>query len=266
MIPVFLMGCAQGPMIEEVPADLPTRAAVADVPIIKQEDFYCGPAALAMTMGWGGAQVDQEALARLMFSPGAKGTYRTDMLGAARREGQLAVEVEGLKMVLGEVAAGHPVIILQNLGLTWAPVWHYAVVVGYDAAKEEIYLHSGQHDRMTMDLVTFQRTWARAEDWAVVVMPPGQLPELAEEWEVLRAAAGLERAGRHREAERAYAAGARRWPGSWLWQFGLGNARYNQGDLRGARQAFRRALAIDGTVPEVRNNLAQVEAELAGGS
>jgi hypothetical protein len=34
---------------------------------------------------------------------------------------------------LREVAAGNPVLVLQNLSFAWAPVWHYAVVMGYDA-------------------------------------------------------------------------------------------------------------------------------------
>jgi hypothetical protein len=54
------------------------------------------------------------------------------MIGAARRHGRLAYLITGPDSMFEEVAAGHPVIVLQNLGLSWYPVWHYAVVVGYD--------------------------------------------------------------------------------------------------------------------------------------
>src|SRR2546422_3737218 len=46
------------------------------------------------------------------------------------RSGQLAVPVTTLSDLLAEVAAGHPVLVFQNLGLHWIPRWHFAVAVG----------------------------------------------------------------------------------------------------------------------------------------
>ena len=132
-----------------VPDDVPRRAAVADVPLIKQEDYYCGPASLAMVLQWAGMDVTQAEIAAQAFSPGATGTYLADMVGTARRRGQLAVPISSLADLLGEIAADHPVIIFQNLGLSWAPTWHYAVAVGYDLKDDQIFLNSGELDRMT---------------------------------------------------------------------------------------------------------------------
>ena len=92
----------------------------------------------------------------------------------------------------------------------------------------------------------------------------GSYPDRVDEAEVLSAAASLERVAQYEAAETLYETGAARWPNNWLWQFGLGNARYAMGDLRGARRALRRARAIDPSIPEVRTNLAHVESELAG--
>lgn len=249
---------------ERLGFDAPSRAQITGVPLIQQEDFFCGPASIAMVMQWAGADVTQQQVSALAFSPGAGGTYLADMIGSSRRLGQLAVEISDFDQLLIEVNAGHPVIVFQNLGLSALPVWHYGVVTGYDFEKDEVYLNSGQLDQMIMAFAVFERTWRRGDFWGLVVLPPDQLPESVAENEVLSAAAALERVGQFQAAETLYKTGAEQWPDSWLWQFGLANARYAQGNLRGARQALIGARALDPTIPEVRANLALVESELSG--
>ncbi len=259
----WLAGCA-APFNpdERLTVDIPTRATVTGVPLIQQEAFYCGPTSIAMVMQWSGHDVTQDDIASLAFSPGAGGTYLADMIGSARRMGQLAVEINNFDALLSEIGAGHPVIVFQNLGLGIAPVWHYGVVTGYDLQKDEVYLNSGQLDQMVMPFALFERTWRRGDFWGLVVLPPDDLPVSVSETKVLQAAAALERVTQFKAAETLYETGAAEWPDNWLWQFGLGNARYAQGDLRGARQALRQARRIAPDIPEIRNNLAQVESEL----
>ena len=243
---------------------MPTRALVAKVPLIHQEDFYCGPTSLAMVLQWSGTEVTPAEIAAQAFSPRAKGTYLADMTGTARRRGQLAVEISTFSDLLTEIAAGHPVIVFQNLGLNWAPKWHYAVAVGYDLDQDLIVLHSGEMDRMVIPLTQFHHTWRRGGYWGLLVLPPNQLPATQDEWKIYRAAAALEKIGRSSAAETAYAKGATRWPKSWIWPFGIGNVRYRNGDLAGARRSFARAVALDPSIPEARQNLAQVQRELSG--
>ncbi len=248
---------------ERLIVDVPTRAAVVGVPLIQQEAFYCGPTSIAMVMQWSGHDVTQEDIATLAFSPGAGGTYLADMIGSARRQGQLAVEINNFDALLGELTAGHPVIVFQNLGLGIAPVWHYGVVTGYDLQKDEVYLNSGQLKQMVMPFALFERTWRRGDFWGLVVLPPDDLPATATETAVLNAAAALERVEQYQAAETLYETGAARWPENWLWQFGLGNARYAQGDLLGARWALRQARRTAPNIPEIRANLEHVENELS---
>lgn len=249
---------------ERLSFDAPTRAQITGVPLIAQEDFFCGPASVAMVMQWAGADITQQDVARLAFSPGAGGTYVADMIGSSRRLGQLAVKIDNFDQLLTEVTAGHPVIVFQNLGLGVLPVWHYGVVTGYDFVRDEVYLNSGQLDQMVMPFAVFERTWRRGDYWGLVVLAPDQLPASAGEAKVLSAAAALERVAQYQAAATLYETGAERWPENWLWQFGLGNARYGLGDLRGARAALRRARALAPAIPEVRANLAFVEREIAG--
>jgi hypothetical protein len=238
--------------------DLPARAEVTGVPFHPQQERYCGPAALATVLGWSGLPARQEAIAAAVYTPGREGTLSHDLIGAAQRHGRLVVPITGLPSLLREVAAGHPVLVLQNLGLDWYPQWHYAVVVGYDLAAGDLVLRSGEERTRVVALDTFARTWARADGWAIVVLPPAMLPASAKEESVVLAAAGLERAGRAPEAALAYETILGRWPASAAALIGRGNARHAAGDLEGAERAYREALVHHPESAAAWNNLADV--------
>jgi tetratricopeptide (TPR) repeat protein len=193
-----------------------------------------------------------------VYTPGREGTLRTDILAAARRNGRLAVPVSNLSDLLLEIAAGHPVLVFQNLGLSWYSQWHFAVAIAYDLDAGEIVLHSGVEERRITPLKTFERTWARGDYWALVILPPGVLPATPDVHTVLKAAASLERVRRHSEAATAYQVAAQKWPENYGALMGLGNARYALGDLNGSQKAFRRAVNRHPEKPGGWNNLAHV--------
>jgi tetratricopeptide (TPR) repeat protein len=255
-----LAGCAtpHTDRLLDAGAALPPRAEVAEVPFFPQEESWCGPAALAMALSWSGLPVTQEEVAVQVYTPGREGTLRSDMLAAARRNGRLAVPVATLSDLAAELAAGHPVVVFQNLGLGWFPVWHYAVAVGYDLSARDLVLRSGLEARRVTPLRTFERTWARGGHWALVVLPPGKLPAAADETTVLRAATGLEQVGRVREAAIAYGAIIERWPDSLAAWIGLGNVAYAAGSLDAAEDAFRTATERHPDSAAAWNNLAHV--------
>ena len=266
LVPLALAACATPPqtarLLDAPPGALPRRAEVANVPFYPQEKYYCGPAALAMVVTWSGLPVTQDEMASQVYMPGREGTLQSDVLAAARRNGRLAVPVGSLDDLLAEIAAGHPVLVFQNLGLSWYPQWHYAVALGYDLDAGNLVLHSGLERRYVTPLPTFERTWERGGYWALVVLPPDALPATADEpTAVLRAATGLEQAGRFDEAAAAYTAIADRWPdslGAWM---GLGNVRYADDDLAGAEEAFRTATLRRPDAAAAWNNLAHVLGE-----
>lgn len=258
LLVAILSGCAatQSRTILAQQGDLPDRAAVADVPFYPQEDYYCGPASLAMSLNWAGIPVSQEEAAQHVYTPGRQGTLTTDLLAGARRNGALAVPVNSLEDLLAEIAAGHPVLVFQNLSLNLFPRWHFAVAVEYDLAREEIVLRSGTDERRVTNINAFERTWARTDYWAITVTPPHRLPARADVNAVLAGAAGLERAEQLTAATQTYSEIIRRWPDNMIAHFGLGNSLYAQSDYVQAATAYRQALEIDPDNPYVWNNLA----------
>jgi tetratricopeptide (TPR) repeat protein len=263
----LLAGCVSLPPTEALRAEggagLPPRAQLQSVPFFAQEEYQCGPAALAMALNAAGVAVTPDALTDEVYLPGRKGSLQVEMLASARRHGLLAYELAPeLKEVLAEVAAGNAVIVLQNQGL-WAfhPYWHYAVVIGYDLEKKQILLHSGTQARRPMPLGLFEFLWLDGQRWSMVALAPGRLPASAREASFATAAAALEKAGRNAEAHRAYAALLERWPGNLIGLMGLGNTAYALGRLTDAEAAFRAATAAHPLAAAAFNNLAQALAD-----
>ncbi len=263
----LLSGCVSLPQTEalrrEGGASLPPRVELDAVPFFAQEEYQCGPAALAMALNAAGISVSPDALVEQVYIPARKGSLQVEMLAAARRHGLLAYELAPeLKDVLAEVAAGNPVIVLQNLGL-WAfhPYWHYAVVMGYDLEKNQILLHSGTKARRAMALGLFEFLWLDGGRWAMLALPPGRLPASASEARYAGAAAALEQTGRIAEAHLSYAALLQRWPANLIGLMGLGNTAYALGRTAEAEAAFRKATVLHPRAAAAFNNLAQTLAD-----
>ncbi len=261
LLALWLAGCATPPQTRALqaapPADLPPRVEIDAVPFFPQERYQCGPAALATVLRHHGRPVEPGALAPQVYLPERTGSVPVEMVAAARQADMLVYPLApDLTDVLREVAAGHPVLVLQNLGLDWAPSWHYAVLVGYDLDTGEAVLRSGTTRRLLTPLATFERTWARGGHRAWVILPPDRLPATARPLDYLAAAADLEQTGRREAAFAAWQAAVRAWPEVpqvWLtW----GNALYDQGDVAGAAEAFGHAVARDPRQPAAWNNLA----------
>lgn len=260
----LLAGCATPPQVTDLrrnAGDLPPRVELADVPFFPQKEYYCGPAALAMALAWSGLPVTQEDVAPQVYTPGREGTLTSDILAGARRNGRLAVEVNDLRSLLAELAAGNPVLVFQNLGLSGLPQWHYAVAIGYEREPGNLVLHSGLEERRVLSFEVFERTWARTGHWALVVTPPDRLPATAGLEPLLAAALGIERAGRPADAAAAYAAIAGKWPESYAAWMGLGNSRYGLEEFAAAERAFRSAIQATPEAPQAWNNLAYALAE-----
>ena len=252
------LGCA-GPQTEQILASrgaLPAFAEIDSVPFFPQEQYYCGPASLAMALAWSGLPVMPDDLVAEVYTPGREGTFAPDMVTAARRNGRIAIETRKLDDLLRELAAGHPAIVFQNLRLSVFPQWHFAVAIGYDLNERQIILRSGTNRRLLIPLDAFENTWRRADYWALVVLPPDATPVAADSGSWLAAAAGLERANRPQEAQIAYDTVLSRFPGNRSAQMGRANALFALNRFESAEQAYKDVVSGDPLMAEAWNNLA----------
>lgn len=254
---VSLCGCA-GPAVRW-DQTLPATVELSETPFFPQEAYQCGPAALATVVNWAGVSTSPEALAPQVYLPERHGSLQAELIAAARRLGRVAYVIRPeMTDLSAEVAAGHPVVVLQNLGLAWVTRWHYAVVVGFDRVRDEIILRSGAVKRHVIPTSLFVRTWQRGGNWALVVLPPERLPATARELPYLEAVLALEHLKLWPQAREAYGVALSRWPMSLGAQIGLGNSRYASGDKDGAEAIFREATLDHPEAPVAFNNLAQV--------
>jgi tetratricopeptide (TPR) repeat protein len=193
-----------------------------------------------------------------VYQPARKGSLQVEMLAATRRQGLVPFTLEPrLQDVLQEVAAGHPVLVFQNLSLPVYPVWHYAVVIGYDRERNVMLLHSGRTPQMEMSLYAFERTWARGNYWAMLALPPDKLPATLDARNAALAIASLEPVNTT-AAQAAYTAALQRWSDNPNLLLGLGNTLYAQRDLSSAAINYRRAVEANPAFADGWNNLAQV--------
>jgi tetratricopeptide (TPR) repeat protein len=236
------------------PADLPEHVELADVPFFPQVDYQCGPAALATSLANFKVRVTPEELVGQVYLPARQGSLQVEMLAAARRYGlvsyRLAPRFEDL---LREIAAGTPVIVLQNLG----SAWHYAVVVGYDYPKGEFILRSGEKERLVASFFVVEYTWKESEYWAMVTVPPDRIPATATEASYLEAVVAMARVGDPRVTQAAYATFLARWPDNIAASIGLANSHYAMGALNKAEAILRLAAQRHPDSLSVMNNLAQ---------
>ncbi|WP_417565792.1 PA2778 family cysteine peptidase [Marinobacter sp.] len=232
----LLAGCASTP---QWPApdngtsrhSLPEQIVLEDVPFFPQERYQCGPASLAMMLNSQGLETNPDVLKELVYIPGREGSLQIEMVAAARSHGMLVYPLNGeFESMLAEVAAGNPVLVMQNLRFGWWPQWHFAVVIGYDAEQSDVILHTDTRERQPVALEVFANTWGRADNWSVVILPPDQVPATAKPLRFLQSAHDLETTGRTTAAAMAYRTAETTWPdqpaaimarGNLAWQLGM---------------------------------------------
>jgi hypothetical protein len=256
---LLLQGCAARAPLQEavVPSGLPSQVELDSTPFFPQREHLCGPAALATILATSGVPGRPDELVREVYLPARGGSLQAELVAATRQRDRLAYVVPpSLSSLVAQLAAGHPVLVLQKTGGGPWPGWHYAVVIGYDAARGRLLLRSGTEPRLELSVARFLATWDRAGRWALVAVEPGRLPAAADFDSYMHAAAGLEAVGRPDSAALAYRAAAAAWPEQSLPRLGLANLAFAIGDLAAAERELRvAALRSPGDVA-VRNNRA----------
>ncbi|GAB3286675.1 PA2778 family cysteine peptidase [Parahaliea aestuarii] len=262
LLSVFLLGAALsacGTFPDIPPAPDSASVELDDVPFFPQSRYQCGPAALATTLNYSGVDIDDRALEQAVFLPGREGSLQAELLAASRRHGRIPYRIAGNPEALtSELAAGNPVLVMQNLGIDALPQWHYAVVVGYHSGERQWLLRSGTERRHTASHTRFLISWQKAAYWAAVTLPPGRLPASATPATVTQALADAERVMGAPTVLPGWEAAVTRWPGQAELLFGAANAQRSAGHKHAASQRFEQLLISDPEHYAGRNNYADL--------
>ena len=233
--------------------------AIDNVPFYPQQDYQCGPAALAMVLNWSGIEVSADRLVPLVFVPDRKGSFQAELIAASRTFGRIPYVIDpSLEALLIELESGFPILVLQNLGLDWMPQWHYAIVTALDTGNETVRLHSGLNRDYKMSLETFLRTWSRARKWAILVLPPDRIASTAVAEKYISSVMDFARVNKPEHTHIALNNSVSRWPENITVRMALANFLFEQNDFSEAKIQFEQAIQIDDQYAPAHNNLANL--------
>ncbi|HLA30734.1 MAG TPA: PA2778 family cysteine peptidase [Pseudomonas sp.] len=211
---LLLAACARVPLAPET-LRLPERVELSDVPFFQQSDAQGGASALAALLNHHGVISSPGLLEQRIQQAGAV-SAQAGLEFAARSHDLLVYPVEAnLDALLQQVAAGHPVLVLQHKTLAW-PGAQFAVLVGYDKREQTLVLRSGNTRRWYTRFARFDSAWEEAGRWAVVLAPADQLPAQPQLNTWLQAAEALRQQGRDDAAQRALRTARKQWPAAGL--------------------------------------------------
>ena len=138
---------------------------VENVPFVRQKPGYCGPASLAMVLGYWDVKVSQDEVARELGLEEGGAASVQDMAWYSEKHGLDAEIVTGnLSLLKRMVDQGIPIIVLQKYSET-SPSGHYRVVVGYDDTSGRLCLLDPHLGRITMSYGEFAGLWIIREHY-----------------------------------------------------------------------------------------------------
>lgn len=226
-------------------------------PFFPQKKYQCGPAALAMLLGASGVAVYPDDLVPVTYLPDRQGSLQVEMMAACRQSGRIPFLIPpDVKSLTAEIQSGRPVLVLQNFGFAWWPIYHYAVVIGM-RFPDRLVLRSGTRKRVEMTAERFNRTWERAGSWGMISLHPGDLPRNIDLRDYLNAVAAFESAGNAVTAAAAYRAALGVWSDNPAVLFALANNHLRNDEPAQAAAHYRTLLAADPDHAAAANNLAE---------
>ncbi|KYG65558.1 hypothetical protein AZI86_00310 [Bdellovibrio bacteriovorus] len=240
---LLLMGCATSKhrwaqdLTEEVPQE-----KVLDIPFLAQEKNMCGPVVLKMATNFSAPEYTLSDLKEMTFREEVQGTFQSDILSAARRMGLTPYRVPSSSAMWSQIRDGRPVIVFQNLGVSWLPAWHFSLLVGYDSVKDKVYLHTGTEALQSIGIKRFQKTWERGGSWSYVVTAPADIPANASFEEALQNAMLLEKIDQQKPAAEVYQQMIVKFPTRFEPHLGLAQIYYAQGNKKAALKESETAL------------------------
>ncbi|HMK60720.1 MAG TPA: C39 family peptidase [Dissulfurispiraceae bacterium] len=165
IVALILCACSSAPVKPQANA-----VVIGNVPFFPQEDYQCGPAALAGVLHYWGSSVGIGDIADAIFSKSARGTLTFDMVLYAERLGYSATQYQGsLDDLRSKIRDGYPLVVLVDYGVYVYRVDHFMDVIGYD--EDGVIVNSGRSKKKYLSNDDFLRSWKRTNNWTLLIKP-----------------------------------------------------------------------------------------------
>jgi ABC-type bacteriocin/lantibiotic exporter with double-glycine peptidase domain len=167
---LILSPCSKETINPENLSSINSAKIIKNVPFVKQKDKFCGPAAMASVMNFYGQNVNQDQIAKEVYSPDLKGALISDMENFAREMGYDASTINGDENTLiSLVDEGIPSIILVDLGIWVVSVPHYYVVYGYNKSNETFIINTGFTPNKEIKFKDLDKEWEKMNRLMLIV-------------------------------------------------------------------------------------------------
>ncbi len=147
---------------------------LSDVPFFRQNQYDCGPAALACVYNFLGVRQDPQEIANRVYSRKHKGSLNLQMLIDARQQGLVATMYSGsFEQIKQALDNEIPLILMLSDEPEDEDSLHYVVVVGYEGDNlSAIVVHDGYESfkQYTRDMV--ERKWSATGYCTIEIRSP----------------------------------------------------------------------------------------------
>jgi ABC-type bacteriocin/lantibiotic exporter with double-glycine peptidase domain len=155
--------------------DFYRRAAIEAVPFFPQNEYKCGPAAMASVLSFWDALTAIEDVSAQVYQEKLKGSLPIDLFLYAKELGFEADYYKGSMADLKRnIDAGVPLILFLNLGFKIYPIGHYVVVTGYDDARRVVIAHSDMTMNAEFGFDALRDAWEKNEFATLRIRPKAE--------------------------------------------------------------------------------------------
>ncbi len=147
---------------------------IENVPFVKQEDNFCGPAAMVSILKFYGQDITQEEVAKEVYTPKLKGALISDMENFADEMGYNTMTTNGNQnLLVSLIDEGIPPIVLVDRGQWLVTAPHYYVVYGYNKSRNTLILHTGYEGNQEIEFSEFDGQWKKMNRLTLIVRKQG---------------------------------------------------------------------------------------------
>lgn len=144
-----------------------------DIPVVKQENNFCGAASLTMVFKYWGKNISQYSVSDKIFDQSHKGILSNDLKSFSEDTGFLAFVYKGeINNIKENIKKGRPLIAAIR---SQAPSgFHYVVIVGFDEELALIFVNDPYLGKMKrMNIKDFSERWKETNYWTLLLLPEG---------------------------------------------------------------------------------------------